>query len=89
MKRVLKPREYAIYFQWKYEPIPTIDEGYSFDYYQKYDGTEDSIIVESAAERDLAIRDMLRRDDFQYIEWCQIYANGEYGPSHIVLNERK
>ena len=83
MKRLYKPREYAIYFQWKYEPIPDDPNCNHI-----YDGSEDSIIVESALERDVEIKDMIRRNDFQYIAWCQIYSNGEYGPDHVIIDNR-
>lgn len=86
---MIKPREYVIYFKWKCEPIPDINNGYSKDYYHQYDGSEDSIIVETAAERDANIKDMIKRNDFEYIAWCQIYSDGEYGSSHVVLDSRK
>lgn len=74
-------------FQWKYEPIP---DSYSPDYNHIYDGSEDSfIVVGSASERDAEIRDMIRRNDFQYIAWCQIYSNGEYGPDHVIIDTRE
>ena len=52
------------------------------------DNTEDSIIVETAQERDIEINNMIKRKDFSYISWCYIYQDGEYGQTHIILDER-
>lgn len=48
-------------------------------YFTWDDGMEDSFNVYDAEERDININDMLMRGDFKSIEWCRIYANGEYG----------
>ena len=49
------------------------------------DGFEDSFNVDSAKERDLNIKEMIERKDFQEISYCRIYANGEYGKRVKVL----
>lgn len=54
-------------------------------YFVWNDGFEDAISVADAKERDLNIKDMLKRKDFKSIEWCRIYANGEYGKHTKVL----
>ena len=43
------------------------------------DGFEDAFNVDSAAERDMNIKEMISRGDFKEIRYCRIYANGEYG----------
>lgn len=48
-------------------------------YFTWKDGTEDSFNVLSAKERDLNIKDMIRRGDFTEITFCPIYSSGEYG----------
>lgn len=54
-------------------------------YFTWNDGTEDSFNVDSAKERDLNIKSMLKSDDFKAISFCKIYKNGEYGSKKIVL----
>lgn len=46
------------------------------------DNFEDSFNVDSAKERDMNIKEMIERNEFNSIEYCPIYANGEYG-SHV------
>lgn len=53
-------------------------------YFTLNDGTKDSINVEGTRERDANIRDMLSRNEFQYISYCKIYASGEYGKRTVV-----
>ena len=53
-------------------------------YFTWNDGDKDSFNVDSAKERDLNIKDMIERDDFTEINYCKIYANGEYGTSKKV-----
>ena len=43
------------------------------------DGFEDSFNVKDAKERDMNIKEMIARDDFQEIGYCRIYSDGEYG----------
>ena len=50
------------------------------------DDTSDSIIVNSAFERDKNIKDMLRRGEFYDISYCPIYANGEYGKRTYIID---
>ena len=52
------------------------------------DGFEDSFNVKDAKERDLNIKDMIRRKEFKHISYCRIYANGEYGRIVNVLGSR-
>lgn len=54
-------------------------------YFTWKDGTEDSFNVESAKERDFNIKEMIGRKDFKSIEYCPIYANGEYGINKRAL----
>lgn len=54
-------------------------------YFTWNDGTEDTFNCESAKERDLNIKNMIKRKEFKSIEWCKIYASGEYGINHKVL----
>ena len=55
-------------------------DGYRWSVYFVWnDGTEDSFLCETAAERDRNIKDMKRRGDFKEITYCRVYANGEYG----------
>lgn len=54
-------------------------------YFTWNDGFEDSFNVDSALERDLNINDMIKRNEFIKIEYCRIYANGEYGKRIKVL----
>lgn len=54
-------------------------------YFTWNDGTEDSINVYDAEERNFNIKDMIERGDFKEISWCKIYSNGEYGIKHKVL----
>lgn len=48
------------------------------------DNFEDSFNVDNAKERDMNIKKMIERNDFNRIEYCPIYASGEYG-SHIKV----
>ena len=48
-------------------------------YFTWNDGFEDSFNVDSAKDRDMNIQEMIARKDFKRIEYCPIYANGEYG----------
>ena len=48
------------------------------------DNFEDSFNVDSAKERDMNIREMIGRNEFNSIEYCPIYASGEYG-SHVKV----
>lgn len=54
-------------------------------YFTWNDGFEDSFNVDSALERDLNIKDMIKRNEFIKIEYCRIYTNGEYGKRIKVL----
>lgn len=54
-------------------------------YFTWNDGTEDAFNVNSAAERDMNIREMISRKEFKQISYCKIYANGEYGKHVEVL----
>lgn len=54
-------------------------------YFTWNDGTEDSFNVHNANERDMNIKDMLKRNDFIKIEYCKIYKSGEYGKYKSVL----
>ncbi len=54
-------------------------------YFTWNDGTEDSFNAADAKDRDLNIRNMLKRGEFKAISWCRIYASGEYGPTKKVL----
>jgi len=49
------------------------------------DGFEDAINCTDAEDRDLNIKEMIERKEFKSIEWCRIYANGEYGKHNKVL----
>lgn len=51
----------------------------------KEDGFEDSFNVDSAKERDFNIREMKQRGEFSRIEYCPIYASGEYGCNTKVI----
>jgi len=46
---------------------------------------KDTTIVNGAMERDLEIKDMIRRGEFKEISYCTIYASGEYGKRKYVL----
>ena len=48
-------------------------------YFTWNDGFEDSFNVYTAKERDMNIREMIKRKDFKEISYCRIYSNGEYG----------
>lgn len=50
----------------------------------KDDDEEDSFIADNAKERDVQIKDMIRRGQFYGIRYCPIYANGEYGKMTYV-----
>lgn len=54
-------------------------------YFTWNDGTVDSFNVDSKADRDLNIKEMIRRKEFKSISYCRIYANGEYGKNTKVL----
>lgn len=54
-------------------------------YFTWKDGFEDTFNSENAKDRDLNIKDMISRDDFKSIEYCKIYANGEYGKTIKIL----
>lgn len=54
-------------------------------YFTWNDGTEDSFNATDAQERDISIKEMKARRDFKEINWCRIYANGEYGKRVKVL----
>ena len=58
---------------------------YAIYFTWKDDGFEDSFNVDSAKERDLNIREMIKRNEFKEISFCPIYASGEYGQDHRVL----
>lgn len=49
------------------------------------DGFEDSFNARSAEERDSNIQEMINRKEFKSIEYCRIYASGEYGKHIKVL----
>lgn len=59
-------------------------KGYAV-YFTWNDGFKDTFNVEDAKDRDLNIKDMIRRNDFKEISYCRIYANGEYGKTVKVL----
>lgn len=52
---------------------------YAIYFTWKNDGMEDSFNVRDAKERDMNIKDMLKRGEHKDIRWCRIYASGEYG----------
>ena len=54
-------------------------------YFTWDDGTDDSFNCETARERDMNIKDMISRKCFKRIEYCRIYASGEYGINVKVL----
>lgn len=54
-------------------------------YFTWNDGFEDSFNVDSAKERDMNIKDMIKRNEFKSILYCPIYANGEYGMRKVAL----
>lgn len=54
-------------------------------YFTWKDGFEDTFNCDSAKDRDLNIKDMIIRNDFKRIEYCKIYANGEYGKTTKIL----
>ncbi len=55
-------------------------------YFTWNDNTEDTIIVSDKFDRDLSIKEMLRRHEFKKISYCKIYKSGEYG-KHITVLE--
>lgn len=59
---------------------------YAIYYTWKVDNFSDSVIVEGAEERNLNIKDMLKRNEFKDISYCKIYSNGEYGKRMEVGN---
>lgn len=54
-------------------------------YFTWNDGYEDTFNTYDTKERDLNIKDMIKRNDFCSISYCYIYANGEYGKEIKVL----
>ena len=54
-------------------------------YFTWKDGFKDSFNVKSAEERKFNIEEMLLRNEFSYIAYCPIYANGEYGKRTKVI----
>lgn len=54
-------------------------------YFTWNDNFKDCVNVNSAEERDLTIRDMVKRKEFKEISYCKIYANGEYGKIKEVV----
>ena len=54
-------------------------------YFTWNDGFEDSFNVADAKERDMNIKEMIDRKDFNAISYCRIYASGEYGMRKVVL----
>ena len=63
-----------------------MNNGYRYAVYFTWnDGFEDSFNCEDAKERDANIKEMIARKYFKRIEWCRIYASGEYGINHKVL----
>ena len=58
--------------------------GYKYAIYFTWnDGFKDTFNVYTAKERDMTIKDMIRRKEFKEISYCRIYSNGEYG---MVVN---
>lgn len=54
-------------------------------YFTWNDGTEDTMNVNDAKDRDLNIKSMVKRNEFLSISYCKIYRNGEYGLRVKVL----
>lgn len=54
-------------------------------YFTWNDGDKDSFNVNSAKERNIAIKDMMNRKEFKQISYCKIYSNGEYSKRKVVL----
>lgn len=54
-------------------------------YFTWNDGFEDSFNVEDAKERDMNIKDMIKRNEFKEISYCRIYKSGEYGKRIVIL----
>lgn len=54
-------------------------------YFTWNDGFEDAFNCNSRKDRDLNIKDMIKRGEFKSIEYCKIYKNGEYGKCVKVL----
>ncbi len=54
-------------------------------YFTWNDGFEDSFNVSGAKDRDLNIKEMIKRSEFKAISYCKIYASGEYGKHIKVL----
>ena len=60
-------------------------------YFTWNDGTDDSVIENSAKRRDMTIKamidlkDMMDKSSFKSISYCPIYANGEYGVRTYVV----
>lgn len=47
-------------------------------YFTWNDGFKDTFNCETAKERDMNIKDMIKRGEFKEIEYCRIAADGEY-----------
>lgn len=56
-------------------------------YFTWKDGTKDSFNVYDAKERDMNIKNMIARNEFNKISFCRIYSNGEYGIEKKVFCE--
>lgn len=54
-------------------------------YFTWQDGTEDSVCAETAHERDTNIAAMVKSGNFKSIEYCRIYADGEYGINKKII----
>jgi hypothetical protein len=59
---------------------------YAIYFTWKDDNTSDSIIVKGVEERNLNIKDMVKRNEFKDIYYCKIYSSGEYG-KHIKVGK--
>lgn len=49
------------------------------------DGFKDMFNVDNAKERDMNIKNMIKRKEFSSISYCKIYANGEHGTITQVI----
>lgn len=54
-------------------------------YFTWNDGTEDSFIATDREDRDLNIKNMIKRNEFKAISYCKVYKNGEYGKQIKVM----
>jgi hypothetical protein len=52
------------------------------------DGTRDSINCDNALDRDLNLKELIKRKEFSDICWCKIYASGEYGRRYFVREHK-